>query len=425
MKRVLLFLSLSLLGILYVYPQTSEIEYKKYIKCIDHNNTARAQKLIAKGYGINSRDSEGKTPLLYSLQQDKTNFARLLLNAGANIRLADNQGNNCLHYAIENCRSDDSIVYELIDKGADFWAANNEGYTPLHFSILFSCYELPFYLIHKGADFYLVTGLNESSLHLSIESGCDTLSYFFIENDINIRQRDNRGNTALLAALDFQRHDVAIKLIEKGAHIDEFNNDSLDALFLAIANQDTSIVQLLLDKGAQIKRPQGQDPLIQYAANMENAAIVKLLLLHGAENPDSCQDNNDMCYLTAFIHQVNAEIVTDSLRTQYLEKSLQYYELAKKKYEDELRKLIINDTGLLFADLVAYSFASNYGAYYDPNFDYETERRNYLEDRILRCKGHIQILQNLLYLIEPYEKENNSELPPDETEEEIEIIEIP
>ena len=80
MKRILLFLSLSLLGILYVYPQTSEIDYKKYKKCIDQDKTAKAQKLIIKGYNINSRDSDGKTPLLYCLQQNKVDFARFFLS---------------------------------------------------------------------------------------------------------------------------------------------------------------------------------------------------------------------------------------------------------------------------------------------------------------------------------------------------------
>ena len=418
MKRILLFLSLSLLGILYVYPQTSEIDYKKYIKCINQNNTARAQKLITKGYDINSRDTDGKTPLLYCLQQNKVNFARFFLNAGANVRLSDNRGNSCLHYAIENCISNDSIVYELIKKGADFRAVNNEGYTPLHFSILFSCYKLPFYLIHKGADFYLVTGLNESSLHLSLESGCDTLSYFFIDNDINIRQRDNRGNTALLAAMDFRRHNVAVKLIEKGAHIDEFNNDSLDALFFAVANQDTSIVKLLLDKGAQIKRPQGQDPLILYAANMEDAEIVKLLLLHSAVIPDSCQEN-DMCYLSAFIQQVNADITTDSLKTYYLKKSLQFYELAKDKYKEELLDLYVKNSGLVFGEILALSVSSYTGSYYDPNFDFESERKNYLRNRVLRCEEHIKEIKQLLGITDTSENKDKDKQTPDESEEEL------
>ena len=106
MKRILLFLSLSLLGILYVYPQTSEIDYKKYIKCINQNNTARAQKLITKGYDINSRDTDGKTPLLYCLQLNKVNFARFFLNAGANVNEEDDCGFTPLQHATRNRYTD-------------------------------------------------------------------------------------------------------------------------------------------------------------------------------------------------------------------------------------------------------------------------------------------------------------------------------
>lgn len=424
MKRIPLLFLMLLICVDSIYPQSTGNDFNKYKRCIDRNDIARAYKYIKKGYDINSRDYEGKTPLLYCLQQDKANIGRFFLKAGANINLTDYKGNSCLHYAIENCRSDDSIVYELIDRGANFRVSNNEGYTPLHFTILFSCYELPFYLINKGADFYLVTGLNESALHLSLESGCDTLSYFLLENDIDLRQRDNRGNTALLAAMDFRRHNVAMKLIEMGSHIDEFNNDSLDALFFAVVNQDTTLVKLLLEKGAQIKRPESQDPLIFFAANMEDAEIVKLLLLHGAENPDSCQEN-DKCFLSAFIYRVEANMVTDSLRTNYLRKSHDRYLLAESMYRKELNKVRASNTGVFFTELLTAAISEYSGTSYDPNVDYELERRIYLKGQIELCENNCLEIETLLKNNGTQELKVEESVKATESGDDFEIIEIP
>ena len=308
-----------------------------------------------------------------------------------------------MHYAIENC-SPDSIVYELIKTGVNFRVTNNEGYSPFHFSILFSCPDLSFYLIGKGADYYLVTGLNENSLHLSIESGCDTLSYYLLEHDIDTRQPNNRGNTPLLSAMDFRRHDIAVKLINMGADIHVWNNDSLDALFFAVVNQDTGIVNILLEKGAEIKRPMNREPLINIAAGNEDEEITKQLLLHGAESPAACE-NNDMCYNSAFIYYVNAEVADDTLKTDFILKSLSAYKKAKEMYLNELSGVRIDNTFKFFAEIAIAAAVDTY-----PNFDYEAERRYYLKDRINKCETHIGELEKLLVNLTDTENNGSKEI---------------
>ncbi len=397
--------------IIHAYPQTAEKGYKKYAKCTNQNNKEKAQKFIRKGFDINSRDAEGKTPFLYSLLKNKPDFAIFLLNAGANINLTDYRGNTCLHYAIENCKPD-SIVYLLIEKGVNYRTANNQGYTPFHFSILFSCPELPFYLINKkAADFYLTTGLNESALHLSIEAGCDTLSLFLIEHDIDIRQPNNRGNTPLLTAMDFQRDEIAVKLIEMGANINVWNKDSIDALFFAVVNQEAEIAKLLLEKGAKIKRPQNHEPLIDIAANQENAEITELLLRHGACISDTCT-TNDMCFTTAYINFINAQIVPDTVKVDYYRKSLNNYSRAKEKYYDELNDVRTENTGKFIAEVFLIAAAAATDTYYDPGFDYEAERRYYLKDQIERCNTKIAEIEKIL---ENLNKQEPNDLPASET----------
>ena len=56
-----------------------------------------------------------------------------LIRAGADIHLADNEGNTALHHALDNY-SQDSARF-LIKKGADYNRPNNDGVTPVQMAI--------------------------------------------------------------------------------------------------------------------------------------------------------------------------------------------------------------------------------------------------------------------------------------------------
>lgn len=418
MKRIYLILFSLMVILQTVQSQNPWKDYKKYMRCINQNDMQRLRELVISGVDINARDAEGKTPLLYALQQGKTNFAYVLLSGGADVHLADYKNNTCLHYAIENSPYD-TIIYYLLEKGADFRAVNDQGYSPLHYSILYSCGNLPFYLINeKKADYYLITGLNENALHLSIESGCDTMSYFLLDNDIDIKQRDNRGNTPLLAALDFGRHDVALRLINMGADINEVNNNNFDALLLAVLNQDSVVVKLLLEKGAQIDQPYYQEPLVYIAADMQNAAILNQLLIHGADFSEDCTEHYK-CFNTAYIFYINAKIATGDSAIYCLNKSLKLYHLAKEKFKKELHSIQAKNTGRFLLDVLSVAAASSSGTYYNtPTFDYEMERAHYLNEQVDKCDEMIDKIEKLLGIKNDFESPDSSNIyiVPDTTE---------
>lgn len=85
---------------------------------------------LDRGVDVNHRDNLGRTAMMLNPDKD---MAKELLRAGADITLADNEGNTALHHALMEY-SEDTARY-LIKKGADCNCPNNDGETPADIAV--------------------------------------------------------------------------------------------------------------------------------------------------------------------------------------------------------------------------------------------------------------------------------------------------
>lgn len=81
---------------------------------------------LEKGVDVNRTDNNGMTAMM--LYPDK-DLIKELLRAGADIHLADKEGNTALHHALKECH--ESAARFLVKKGANYNCPNNEGETPV------------------------------------------------------------------------------------------------------------------------------------------------------------------------------------------------------------------------------------------------------------------------------------------------------
>ncbi|RKD94606.1 ankyrin repeat domain-containing protein [Marinifilum flexuosum] len=85
---------------------------------------------IAAGTNLNSKEPiGGSTPLITACLFGKTEVAKALINADADLSIKNNDGSTALHVAAFFCRTE--IVKALIEKGADQSIKNNAGATAL------------------------------------------------------------------------------------------------------------------------------------------------------------------------------------------------------------------------------------------------------------------------------------------------------
>lgn len=96
------------------------------------NNVSLAEKVLKAGAAINCKNRQGITPLHIACYKEGDNSAivRLLLENGANSNCADIQGNTPLHFALAYGKY--SLITVLIQAGADVNLANKWRSTLLH-----------------------------------------------------------------------------------------------------------------------------------------------------------------------------------------------------------------------------------------------------------------------------------------------------
>jgi ankyrin repeat protein len=93
------------------------------------NNLEAIKQHIEAGTDINIKDQmSGSTPLITAATFGKTEIAKVLIDANADLNIKNNEGSTALHAAAFFCHIE--IVQMLIDAGANKTVKNNHGATP-------------------------------------------------------------------------------------------------------------------------------------------------------------------------------------------------------------------------------------------------------------------------------------------------------
>ena len=120
---------------------------------------------------------DGKTPLMLLQYLDINTVIGLLplfLDRGVHVNATDQGGRSALLLHTDLiCYKD--TVKELLKAGADVNLADNQGNTALHYSLLYGSADVARFLIRKGADYNRPDNQGRTPVQIAVEKGYDTV----------------------------------------------------------------------------------------------------------------------------------------------------------------------------------------------------------------------------------------------------------
>src|SRR3990167_2341358 len=237
--------------------------------------------LIDKGANINHAKNNGVTPLFIAAENGHKDIVEIFINKGTDINRAQNQGVTPLLIAAQNGHND--IVKMLIKNGAHINQARNDGVTPLLIAAQNGHNDIVKMLIKNGAHINQAQRQGASTLIMATQNGHKDIVKILIKNGAHINQAQSQGAIPLLIATQIGHKDIVKILIKNGAHINQAQSQGATPLFIAALQGYNDIVKILIEIGADINQAEnnGVTPLLIAAQNVHKD-IVKMLIEKGA-----------------------------------------------------------------------------------------------------------------------------------------------
>ena len=275
-----------------------------------------------------SADTEAKIPasketaLHLATKMKHPNCVKKLLDGGANPNAQMQNGYRALHLASSGKCADSFVVEELLKKGAEIEATDDEGATAFHYAARDNCFDVMEILIKHEANCAAKNITDNTPLHLAAKHGhfdvCQTLIEknhslvhststlgftplheaavgghteiieLLIENEADIETTDIVGATPLLNSVFKDQEKAFRALLKAGANINAVE-ENLNNILHAAASTQSKMSFMFNNKNVLekikpliLKTNKAECTPLHKAAQSGNAEVAELLLKHGA-----------------------------------------------------------------------------------------------------------------------------------------------
>jgi hypothetical protein len=130
------------------------MSHEEFLHNVAISNKEMVKKCLDRGANVNVKGTDGKTALIISIERKEIDLIRILINSGADVNLADNNGVSPLIYALLINPIDIRILNRLLEAGADVNLADNNGVSPLIYALLINPIDIRIVnmLLERNAD---------------------------------------------------------------------------------------------------------------------------------------------------------------------------------------------------------------------------------------------------------------------------------
>jgi ankyrin repeat protein len=242
------------------------------------------EQLVAGGADVRLSDDDGMTALLSAIKGGFGDLAVFLVTRGADPNDSYTDESDVHHNLLMDAvaASNTEFALLLIDKGADISFADDEGVTILTQASFLGNIEVVRALLAAGAN---VTERNNEGVNALIaaasEGHVDLVSLLLAAPRADINCQDKDGTNALMAAAVRGHAEVARVLLEHGADPNALNVDGHTALMFAY-NGKAQVETLLHKYRSYLDGADDSTKLIQDALQT-HLQVVQLLINSGAD----------------------------------------------------------------------------------------------------------------------------------------------
>jgi ankyrin repeat protein len=205
------------------------------------------KRLITKGADFNAESSQGVTPLIFAVSNNRTEAAAMLIKYGSDVNKRTLLNETPLLIAVKNQNSE--IAEALIRAGADIDATDGYKATSLHYASVYGYLEIADMLLYYNSSIDKKTLEGSTPLLASIWAGNADIADLLVQNGADIEAKDNEGYTPFLMAAHNGDTLIMDLLHKKGADIYATNLSNNDALALSIISDKSEVVKYLLKIG--------------------------------------------------------------------------------------------------------------------------------------------------------------------------------
>ena len=299
-----------------------------------NENTAEGLKfLIGKGAKIDKKNNFGSTPFLSAARRGYKSITEIHKQFGADIHTVNYEGWNALTYAAysrkpieiakwlimngvnpnpkpcfddKNCTCGPSwrtplhtaamhggieLAKILVSNNAKVNIYDNDGLTPLHYSIRSKNKELAGYLIKSGAFLSTKeTTLGNTELHMACMLGCPDIAKLLIGKGSDVNILNDEGKTALELAYNYGHKDIAYQLLANGANDTKLAKlSSADDDLKTSLNEKEAKVWFLGHSGWAVKT-KNHFMIFDYFINNRTESPIDSCLANGYIKPEELKD---------------------------------------------------------------------------------------------------------------------------------------
>jgi ankyrin repeat protein len=288
-----------------VSPMASDVEFGRLddphplMDAVIRERSNLLSALINCGEPLDETNPFGWTALTAAAARNNPEYVRLLLDAGAQSDIKDQDGHDAFYYAADRSFEivmdildpghTPGLVQELIEKTPGIEAPEPDDHDEDSINNLFDAIQAGnaasvSMMIAHGADVNETDDDGQTGLHIAVQNSDVETCAMLMAAKADASILDDEDFTALMRAVEIEDEDVVRTLLDGGANPDDLDEEGFCALMAACEIGSQEIASLLLNAGANVnlKKSTGHTAL-RAAVGNEYDSLGAFLIPKGAD----------------------------------------------------------------------------------------------------------------------------------------------